>query len=36
VKKRLAFCRLTQDGDDEGCFHLDRLPTKNEAETIRD
>ena len=36
VKKRLAFCRLTQDGDDEGCLHLDRLPTAAEAEAIRD
>ena len=36
MKKRLAFCRLTQDGDDEGCLHLDRLPTAAEAEAIRD
>jgi hypothetical protein len=37
VKVRLgSFCRLTQDGDDEGCFHLDRLPTQGEAEAIRD
>ena len=27
VKRRLAFCRLTQDGDDEGCPHFGRLPT---------
>ena len=28
LKKRLAgFCRVTQDGDDEGALHLDRLPT---------
>ena len=24
IKRNLAFCRLTQDGDDEGCLHLDR------------
>ena len=32
----LAFCRVTQDGDDEGCLHLDRLPTAAEAELIRE
>ena len=32
VKQRLSFCRLTQDGDDEGCLHLDRLPTKVEGQ----
>jgi hypothetical protein len=36
VKERLGFCRLTQDGDDEGCLHLDRLPTKIEASAIRE
>jgi hypothetical protein len=37
VKKRLQpFCLLTQDGDDEGCFRLDRLPTAVEAEFIRE
>jgi hypothetical protein len=36
IKGELAFARLTQDGDDEGCFHLDRLPTKAEAGAIRD
>jgi hypothetical protein len=35
VKTRLAFCRLTQDGDDEGCVILDRLPVKSEAGIIR-
>jgi hypothetical protein len=34
VKKKLAFCRLTQDGDDEGC--LDRLPTMAEGAIIRE
>lgn len=36
AKKRLAFCRLTQDGVDEGCLALDRLPTQDEAIEIRD
>ena len=35
IKSSLAFARLTQDGDDEGCFYLDRLPTQAEAEAIR-
>jgi hypothetical protein len=35
VKRQLSFCRLKQDGDDEGCLHLDRLPTENEAAAIR-
>ena len=34
VKRRLSFCRVTQDGDDEGCLHLDRLPTAAEAALI--
>jgi hypothetical protein len=36
VKKRLGFCCVTQDGDDEGCLHLHRLPTPHEAATIRE
>jgi hypothetical protein len=36
VKQRLSFCRVTQDGDDEGCLHLDRLPTPAEADLIRE
>jgi hypothetical protein len=36
VKRRLAFCCVTQDGDDEGCLHLDRLPTPAEAVLIRE
>jgi hypothetical protein len=36
VKRQLSFCRLTQDGDDEGCLHLDRLPTEHEAKLIRE
>jgi hypothetical protein len=36
IKRRLAFCRITQDGDDEGCLRLDRLPTSAEAVLIRE
>ena len=36
TKTKLSFCRMTQDGDDEGCLHLDRLPTPKEADMIRD
>jgi hypothetical protein len=36
IKSKLSFCGLTQDGDDEGCLHLDHLPMADEAETIRD
>jgi hypothetical protein len=31
AKARLAFCKVTQDGDWEGCLHLDRLPTAQEV-----
>jgi len=34
-KKRLSFCRLTQNGDFDGAFRLDRLPTPDEAASIR-
>jgi hypothetical protein len=36
AKKRLAFCRVTQDGDDEGVLRLERLPTSDEAVQIRE
>jgi hypothetical protein len=36
AKRNLVFCRLMQDGTGEGIFLLDRLPTKEEAEDIRD
>jgi len=36
AKKALAFCTVTQDGDDEGFLRLTRLPTPAEAEIIRD
>jgi hypothetical protein len=35
IKGKLDFCRVTQDGDDEGCLHLDHLPTPKEADLIR-
>lgn len=35
VKRQLAFCTVSQDGDDEGCLVLDRLPTPSEADLIR-
>ena len=36
TKRRLAFMTVTQDGDEEGCLRLDRLPTPQEAVVIRD
>jgi hypothetical protein len=36
TKRRLAFMTVTQDGDDEGCLRLDRLPTSQEGVVIRD
>jgi hypothetical protein len=36
TKKKLAFCTVTQDGDDEGCLRLHQLPTPAQAEAIRD
>jgi hypothetical protein len=35
AKRSLAFADLTNDGDDEGMLFLDRLPTPDEAETLR-
>jgi hypothetical protein len=35
-KKRMSFCKVTQDGDDEGVFRLHQLPTPEQAEVIRD
>ena len=35
AKRGLSFARVTQDGDDEGALFIDRLPTAEEAETIR-
>jgi len=36
AKKAMSFCRIPQDGDEEGMLFLDRLPTTLEAEVIRD
>ena len=35
VKKEMAFCLLSQDGDSDGVMLLNRLPTEPEAEIIR-
>jgi hypothetical protein len=35
IKKQLSFCRVTQDGDDEGCVRLFGLPTAEQAKAIR-
>jgi hypothetical protein len=34
-RKRLSFCELTQNGEDEGCLRLKSLPTPQEAAAIR-
>jgi hypothetical protein len=36
TKRRLTFMTVTQDGDEEGCLRLFRLPTPPEAVVIRD
>jgi hypothetical protein len=36
IKGNLHFCRLTQDGDSEGCLLVDRLPNATEAVVIRE
>jgi hypothetical protein len=36
TKRRLAFMIVTQDGDEEGCLRLVRLPTPQEAVVIRE
>jgi hypothetical protein len=35
TKRRLTFCQLLLDCEDEGTFRLHRLPTAEEAEVIR-
>ena len=35
AKRALFFASVTQDGDEEGSFVMDRAPTAEEAETIR-
>ena len=36
TKARLAFCAVTQDGDDEGVLRLHQLPTADQAAVIRE
>ena len=36
IKRRLAFMTVTQDGDEEGCLRLFRLPSPQESVVIRD
>ena len=36
TKARLAFCTVTQNGDEEGCLRLHALPTEDQAAIIRD
>jgi hypothetical protein len=36
AKKAMSFAKVTQDGDEEGCLFMARLPTESEAEAIRD
>lgn len=36
AKEAMSFAKVTQDGDEEGMLFLDRLPTPQEAEVIRD
>ena len=36
TKRRLSFCTITQDADDEGCLRLHTLPTTEQAAVIRD
>jgi hypothetical protein len=35
IKGRLPFCKVTQDGDSEGCLRLFDLPTPEQAVAIR-
>jgi hypothetical protein len=35
MKRKLSFCQLRIDGDDEGTLHLDHLPSSAEAKAIR-
>ena len=35
ARRALSFAKLTNDGDDEGAFFLNRLPTTDEADVIR-
>jgi hypothetical protein len=35
IKRRLSFCKVTQDGDAEGCLRLLELPTPEQATALR-
>ena len=35
TKREVAFAKVMQDGDIDGCMFMDRLPIKGEAEVIR-
>ena len=35
TKRRLSFCTVTQDGEDEGCLRLHQLPMADQAAVIR-
>lgn len=35
IKRRLSFCKVTQDGDTEGCLRLFEPPTAEQAIAIR-
>jgi hypothetical protein len=35
TKKRLSFCTVTQDGDQEGCLKLSGMPTREQSIEIR-
>ena len=35
IKHRLDFCRVVQDGDDEGCLQLNRMPAPAEVGVIQ-
>ena len=36
TKRRLGFCHVTQDGDDEGCLRLHQVVSSHQAEVVRD
>ena len=36
TKRKLSFCCVTQDGDEEGCLRLYQLPSTQQAAVIRD
>lgn len=36
IKRKLNFMEVTQDGDDEGIMRLERMPSQEEAEALRE